>query len=163
MRIDKKDRPRVKAECLRMFLTMRLDEEKAGLILEFMETYLALTAAEEKTFERELATIAPELEEKAMEFMTSWEKRGWKRGKKEGVKEGRQEGQQEKAQEIVLKQIQLKLGMLSAPLRVRLQTLSVKQLDQLSIDLFSFSAATDLTAWLERHVTEHDLQPANKA
>ena len=171
MKIDKKDRPRVKAECLRMFLTMRLDEEKAGLILEFVETYLELNAAEEKTFRRELATIAPELEEEAMEFMTSWEKRGLQRGLKKGLKEGlkegeqkgRQEGQQEKAREIVLRQLQLKLGMLSTPLTARLQTLSVKQLDQLSLDLFSFASVADLTAWLEQHVAQGNLQPVNGA
>ena len=149
MRIDKKDRPRVKAECLRMFLTMRLDEEKAGLILEFVETYLQLNAAEEKTFERELATIAPELEEAAMEFMTSWEKRGWKRG----VKEGRHE--------LLLKQLQHKFGILPAPLQANLKSLRPTQLEQLSLDLFNFAAVTDLAAWLEQHASKLNRQPAN--
>ena len=102
-----------------------------------------------------------------MELMTSWEKRGWKRGKKEGLKEGlkegTQKGRQEAFQEIVLRQLQLKLGVLSAPLATRLRALPVKQLDQLSLDLFSFASATDLEAWLERHAPKRKLQPSNGA
>lgn len=62
MRIEKKDRPRVKAECLRMLLTAQIDREKLDLIGEFVDTYLRLNEQEEKIFEQELATIAPDIE-----------------------------------------------------------------------------------------------------
>ncbi len=141
MRIDKKDRPRVKAECLRMFLTMRLDEEKAGLILEFMETYLALNAKEEKTFERELATIAPELEEEAMEFMTSWEKRGRLLGHRQG--------RQEEARNLTLRLLQRRFPALPQAVQEKVGTLQLEELEQLVEDSVELATLSDVVAWFD--------------
>ena len=46
MRLAPADRVRVKAEILRLLLTLRLRPEKAQLSLGFVETYLELTAME---------------------------------------------------------------------------------------------------------------------
>ena len=153
MRIDKKDRPRVKAECLRMLLTSHLDAGKQSLIWEFVDTYLQLSAAEEKTFQRELVTIAPEAEEDAMELMTSWEKRGWKRGKKEGLIEG--------VAGLTLKLIQNRLGTLPETLKRRLTALSLAKLEQLSLDSNRLTSVADLTTWLEQHATQNQPRPNN--
>lgn len=68
MSIARRDRPRVKAECLAMLLGLKLnDEEREDLAWEIVDAYLPLDDAEEKTFRRELATIAPVEEEKPME------------------------------------------------------------------------------------------------
>ena len=80
-----------------------------------------------------------------MEFMTSWEKRG----------------REKERQELLLRQLQHKLGMLPASLQRRLKSLCPAQLEQLSVDLFNFAAVTDLTAWLEQHSSKHGLQPSN--
>jgi hypothetical protein len=43
MRIAPADRPKVKAECLRMLATLRLNPARTRLISQFVDTYLRLT------------------------------------------------------------------------------------------------------------------------
>ena len=40
MSIEKKDRPKVKAECLRLLVTLKLNPAKSRLISQFVDTYL---------------------------------------------------------------------------------------------------------------------------
>ncbi|MBE9010773.1 Rpn family recombination-promoting nuclease/putative transposase, partial [Pseudanabaenaceae cyanobacterium LEGE 13415] len=42
MKIAKRDRPKVKAECLRVLATLRLDPARTRLIAQFVDTYLQL-------------------------------------------------------------------------------------------------------------------------
>jgi hypothetical protein len=46
MQIDPVDRPRVKAECLRLLVTLKLDLARMQLISGFVDTYLTLTVDE---------------------------------------------------------------------------------------------------------------------
>ena len=55
MRIAKKDRPRVKAECLRLLLTLRLNPAKMRFIFGFVDTYLRLSRAEQDEYRETLA------------------------------------------------------------------------------------------------------------
>jgi hypothetical protein len=88
MQIDKTDRPKVKAECLRLLATLRLDPAKSELIGVFIETYLKLTVDELKVYEREFAALAPEEIEATMEMITSWHREGRVEGRVEGKVEG---------------------------------------------------------------------------
>ena len=54
MKIAKCDRPKVKAECLRLLVTLQLDPAKTRLISKFVDTYLQLNAQEEQTFQAEV-------------------------------------------------------------------------------------------------------------
>jgi Putative transposase, YhgA-like len=54
MKIAKRDRPKVKAECLRLLVTLKLDPAKTRLISKFVDTYLRLNDREERTFQRNL-------------------------------------------------------------------------------------------------------------
>ena len=47
MRIATKDRPKVKAACLRLLATLRLDPARMRLISGFVDTYLRLDAEED--------------------------------------------------------------------------------------------------------------------
>jgi predicted transposase YdaD len=76
MKIAKKDRPKVKAECLRLLLTLRLDPAKTRLVSKFVDTYLRLDLREEKTFQAEIDKLEPAQKEGIMETLTSWEERG---------------------------------------------------------------------------------------
>jgi len=57
MLIAESDCPKVKAQCLRLLVTLKLTPEKAELIYVFIESYLKLTAAENYIYEQELGEI----------------------------------------------------------------------------------------------------------
>ena len=88
------DRVRVKAEILRLLLTLRLRPEKAQLILGFVETYLELTAKEELKLQRKLGTLSQNDQEKIMRMLLP--------GERAGLRKGRQEGRQETLREGIL-------------------------------------------------------------
>jgi predicted transposase/invertase (TIGR01784 family) len=76
MRIADGDRSRVKAECLRLLVTLRLDPAKTQLISKFVDVYLRLNAQEEQTFQAEIDKLEPEQKEAVMQATTSWEEKG---------------------------------------------------------------------------------------
>ncbi len=82
MKIQPEDRPKVKAECLRLLATLRLNSAKMQLISEFVDTYLRLDEAEEVAFEAELNRmgLSKEEEPRVMEIVTSWMEKGIERG-----------------------------------------------------------------------------------
>jgi len=90
MKIASGDRPKVKLECLRLMLTLRLDRARMRLIASFVDAYLNLSRAEEDRFQRSLerAKIKPEEKEAVVEIVTSWERRGIEKGLKEGQLQG---------------------------------------------------------------------------
>ena len=59
MQIAVEDRPKVKAACLRVLTTLKLDPARTKLISGFVDTYLRLNLAEERVFAAELNKIEP--------------------------------------------------------------------------------------------------------
>lgn len=98
MKIAPRDRPRVKFECLRLMVTLRIDRASMRLIGTFVDAYLSLTESEERQFResRRLAKLESEEREMVMEYVTSWERRGMRegflKGKEEGLEEGLEKG-----------------------------------------------------------------------
>ncbi len=82
MKIDKADRPKVKAECLRLMVTLKLDPAKSRLISKFVDTYLRLNDQEERTFQSEIAKLEPQQKEIIMYTLTSWEEKGIQKERK---------------------------------------------------------------------------------
>jgi predicted transposase/invertase (TIGR01784 family) len=76
MKIAEADRPKVKAECLRLLVTLKLNPAKTRLISQFVDTYLRLNAQEEQVFRSELDIMSLEQKEEIMQGLTSWEERG---------------------------------------------------------------------------------------
>jgi predicted transposase/invertase (TIGR01784 family) len=68
--------------------------------------------------------------------------------REEGRIEGRIEGRTEGKQVLIVQQLCLKLGELSAETIVQVSELPSERLDRLGIALFSFEAIADLQAWL---------------
>jgi hypothetical protein len=66
MKIEESDRPKVKAECLRLMVTLKLDPAKSRLISKFVDTYLRLNAKDEAIFQAELAKLESQQKEKIM-------------------------------------------------------------------------------------------------
>ncbi|MEH2373271.1 hypothetical protein [Nostoc sp.] len=75
MNIPREERPQVKAECLRLLATLKLDPARMQLISGFVDTYLRLDATEEQAFQAAIDTIGLTEREEIMEIVTSWEQK----------------------------------------------------------------------------------------
>lgn len=73
------DRPRVKAECLRVLTTLRLDPARMQLISGFVDVYLRLNESEEEVFQAEIDRMGLANEARVMEILTSWEVKAMER------------------------------------------------------------------------------------
>lgn len=80
MSIAQSDRPKVKAECLRLMVTLQLNPAKSRLISKFVDTYLRLNAKEEGEFRVEIDKLELGEKEAVMQTMTSWEEKGLEQG-----------------------------------------------------------------------------------
>jgi predicted transposase/invertase (TIGR01784 family) len=80
MRIEPQDRPKVKAECLRLLVTLKLNPAKTALISQFVDSYLRLNATEEQMFQTEIDTMGLAEKEAIMQATTSWEEKGIEKG-----------------------------------------------------------------------------------
>jgi predicted transposase/invertase (TIGR01784 family) len=80
MKIAPEDRPKVKAECLRLLVTLKLDPAKMSLVSKFVDTYLQLDREEEKTFQAEVDRMELAQKEEIMQVTTSWERKGIEQG-----------------------------------------------------------------------------------
>ena len=130
MRIAPQDRPKVKAECLRLLATLQLDPARTQLISGFVDTYLRLNPTEEQVFQRELDTMGLKEEEQVMEIVTSW--------------------MEQEAQKLVLRLLNRRVGTLEPPLEQRVRELPLERLEALAEDLLDFSEMSDLVNWLDR-------------
>jgi len=143
MRIAERDRPRVKLECLRMLAKLQLDPARSTLIGTFVESYLQLSSAETTRFEREFAKLDESEKERAMELMTSWERKGREEGLSQGLHDGKQQ--------LIMRQINRRLGSTSPSLISRVNQLTAAQLDDLGEALLGFNNTADLDRWLSAH------------
>ena len=75
MKIPPSERPQVKAECLRLLITLKLDPARMQLISGFVDVYLNLSATEEELFQVTANNMGLLQEEKYMEIVTSWERK----------------------------------------------------------------------------------------
>jgi predicted transposase/invertase (TIGR01784 family) len=132
MKIAKRDRAKVKAECLRLLVTLKLDPAKTRLISKFVDTYLRLNDSEERTFQAELDKIGTVQKEAIMQVTTSWEEKGIEKGQRS----------------IVSLLLEQKIGQLPSELSDRLSTLSPEKLSALAIALLKFDSLDDLSNWL---------------
>ncbi len=135
MKIDPKDRPKVKAECLRLLVTLKLDPARMQLISGFVDTYLTLNRSEEIQFQTEIDTFSQPVQEDVMEITTSWMRQGIEQTVE------RQKG-------VIIRLIKQKLGNISPSLETDIMGLTIDQVDSLLEALFDFSSVNDLRNWL---------------
>ncbi len=143
MQIAPEDRPKVKAECLRLLVTLKLDPAKMKLISGFIDIYLNLDESEEKVFKDELGTIESEEREQIMQIVTSWMKTGIEQGRQEG----RQEGLQRET-DLILRQLKRKIGQFTPEIEEQVKGLEIEELENLGEALLDFEQLEDLTIWL---------------
>jgi predicted transposase YdaD len=144
MKIDPLDRPTVKAQCLRLLVTLKLDPAKMQLISGFVDTYLNLDQDEETLFQSQLSTMELQEQEQIMQITTSWEQKGIVKGREEGREEGQKEGQVT----TILRLLNRKLGNLPEESVTQIKCLEPSQLDTLTEDLLDFETFDDLNCWL---------------
>jgi predicted transposase/invertase (TIGR01784 family) len=154
MDIAKKDRPKVKAECLRLLATLRLDPAKSRLIGVFIETYLALNREEMKIYEQEFEAMVPGVKEATMEMMTSWHKQGREEGRAEGRREGKED--------LLARQLERRFSTLPDSITEQLDRLTPEKLDELGLEVFNFTSLTDLETWLSYARDSDDAKVGNE-
>jgi hypothetical protein len=164
MNIDKSDRPKVKAECLRLLATLKVNPAKMQLISGFIDTYLKLNQAEQKKFNTEVNLFKQEEKEEVMQIVTSWMQEGIEQGIKQGIEQGIEQGIKqriEQEKDLILRMLRRKLGEIDTRLETKVKRLKIKQLELLAEELLDFSSLDDLQAWLDKKSKEKKNQPAN--
>ncbi|MDC0835543.1 DUF4351 domain-containing protein [Geitlerinema sp. CS-897] len=146
MQIAESDRPKVKAECLRLLVTLRLDPAKTALISGFVDTYLRLNAVEESQFKAELKQFDLLEEERTMEIITSWMERGIEQGLQQGLERGC-----EREISLVLRLLDRRLGEVDSQLCDRICLLPLDDIEALGEALLDFETEADLIAWLSQY------------
>jgi len=136
MRIAPGDRPKVKAECLRLLATLRLDPARTELISGFVDSYLRLNAQEEQVFQAEIGRLEGREQEVVMQIVTSWMEQGIEQGL-----------QREKS--LILRLLARRVGELPDVARLQIDKLSITQLEDLGEALLDFSTFADLESWLQ--------------
>ena len=106
-------------------------------------------------FKTEIGTIESGEREEVMEIVTSWMRTGIKQGREEGLIEGREEGLQQgraellqRTSEIILRQLQRKIGSLTPEIENQIRALEIEELENLGETLLDFDQPEDLTNWL---------------
>ena len=139
MKIAPVDRAKVKAECLRLLVTLNLDPARIQLISGFVDTYLRLNPEETLEFDATLEQADPKVRGNVMEIVTSWQLEG----RAEGRAEGREEGRQSQI-ELVTFLLTSRLGQLPSLLSHQIQGLELLQLKQLGKQSLSFGTLDEL-------------------
>ena len=142
MRIRPEERPKVKAECLRLLATLKLNPAKMQLISGFVDTYLRLNQEEQRVFEEKITEFQPEQKEGVMEIVTSW--------MEQGIEQGIERGEKREALSLILRQLTRRVGVISPELESQIQELSLTELETLAEDLLDFNSVEDLQQWLVR-------------
>lgn len=138
MNIAPAERRQVKFECLRLLATLRLDPARMRLISGFIDTYLRLSAEEQRLLQADLVNIESREQEVVMQIVTSW------------MEEGIEQGKQQATTSLVMRQLPRRVGTLTPELQERVQQLSLTQLEDLAVALLDFSSVADLEAWLQQ-------------
>jgi hypothetical protein len=139
MNIADKERAKVKAECLRLLITLRLDAARMQLISGFIDTYLNLNPVEEIQFQEEISTFSQPVQEGVMQITTSWMRQGIQQGIERGI---------EREKTFIIRQLKRKLGEINLALETKIMQLSIDDVEALGEALFDFSTVEDLINWL---------------
>ena len=147
MKMSTEERPRVKAECLRLLASLKLDPARTKLIGGFIDSYLRLNAEEMKRHEQAIGRFTPAERRETMEIVTSWHQAG----RTEGITQGKTEGITQGKETLVLRLLRRRLSSVPTDLAARLDTLTPEQLDDLGEALLDFRTVADLQQWLDQH------------
>jgi hypothetical protein len=149
MKIQPEDRPKVKAECLRLLATLRLDPARMQLMSGFVDTYLRLNEAEAAVFEAELDRMGLSEEEQIMEIVTSWMEKGIEQGIQQVL---------EREIKLVLQLINRYVGAIPADFERNICSLSLVEVELLMEALFEIKSEENLENWLEQRGLRQEVE-----
>lgn len=138
MKIKPEDRAKVKAQCLRLLVTLKLDPARMQLMSGFVDTYLKLNSKEETIFQQEINTFNQPIQENMMQITTSWMEKGIEQGI-----------EREKA--LILRLIKRKLGNINSTLENQIMSLNIDVIESLGEAFLDFSTVDDLINWLNEN------------
>jgi len=139
MQIQPEERAQVKAECLRLLVTLKLNPAKMKLISGFVDSYLRLSSEEEKRFQGYIQAFKPQQQEEIMEIVTSW------------MEQGIEQGQKGEAITLILRQLSRRVGKVPPELETAIHNLALTQLEDLAEALLDFNSLQDLEQWLKEN------------
>jgi Domain of unknown function (DUF4351)/Putative transposase, YhgA-like len=128
MKIATPDRPRVKFECLRMMVKLKLDKARSRLIGKFMTDYLTLTTAENRVYNAAMATIAPKEKEAILELNNEWAEVALRK--------------------MIFRQLKHRFARVPAALKRRIGRLTEFTLEDFAEALLDFKNISDAEAWI---------------
>jgi Putative transposase, YhgA-like/Domain of unknown function (DUF4351) len=148
MKVARKDRSKVKLECLRMLFGLGLEDDKQDLISDFIDTYIQLSRKEQAEFEKARDKLQPQEKDRFMVVENMWKR------------EARREARIETTQDNVIMLLKAKFGKLSSATEEKIKKLSVTKLKELLVAVLSFSKEGDLEKWLAEY-SKPKRQPNN--
>lgn len=143
MQIAPQERAKVKLECLRLLVTLKLDAARMQMISGFIDTYLELNREEQAEFVEALQEEPQHRREKVMHIAGNW--------MKEGLQQGLQQGRREGEANLVLRQLERRVGPVPQTLHKRVAKLPVEKIEALGESLLDFEHLRDLRAWLKEN------------
>jgi predicted transposase YdaD len=149
MKVAPRERRRVKFECLRLMLTLKLDRARMKLITVFVDTYLQLSEEDQQWVGTEVKKLDPAKGEEVMELMTNSERIGLEKG----LRQGMAQGSHQEAAKLVLKLLKRQVSQVEPETEARVAALPVEKLEDLAEALLDFSKPQQLADWLDRHQT----------
>ncbi len=151
MKIAKKDRVKVKAQCLRLLVSLSLNPAKMQMISGFVDTYLDLSPLEEIEFEEEIRKFSQPIQEGVMQITTSWMRQGLEQGIAQGLEQGITQGL-EREKVLVIRLLKRKFGDegINVDLEARIMALKIDVIERLGEEILDFSTVEDLVEWLKQ-------------
>lgn len=138
MNVKTADKPAVKAECLRLLATLKLDTAHVNVVSKFIDTYLELGDAEEQIFKREVERMGLLEREQVMDLLAA------------PGQQTLEEGAKQEALSLVLRLLNRRLSGLKPELEEKVRGLPMKQVEDLGEALLDFGSEEDLVQWLEQ-------------
>ena len=148
MKFAKRERPRVKCECIRMIVNLNIAIQKKQTLYRVVDTYLKLDKSEKTLYEYWVSRLSEAEKRKMMDFISPMERQAMAKGHRQGHKEGHKEGLKEGASLMALQFLNKSIGPLTKTLESRIQNLDSEQLKSLGNSLMDFKTIEDLENWL---------------
>ncbi len=141
MNVKASDKPAVKAECLRLLATLKLDTTRLKVVSNFIDTYLQLSDEEEQVFKREVERMGLLEREQVMDLLS---------GGQQQQQQTLEAGAKQEALSLVIRLLNRRLGGLNPDLEAQVRNLPVNQIEDLGEALLDFSNEEDLKNWLNQ-------------
>ena len=117
-------------------------------LYQFIDWVMTLPEALEQQF---LQAVRQLEEENKMPYITSAERFGLEQGLEQGLQQGLEQGMQREGANVVLRQLNRRIGSVAPNVKSQIKGLSVEQLEELAEALLDFETEANLLDWLSNN------------